>query len=657
MGPGQDVLSNPPQAAAVEWLLANGRGGSASGTVAGGLARSTQGLLAAGGPGRPTLLLLGLDERVSGEAGSFELAGVRHAGRAALPPVETRLDPCPAWRWSAGGTVIEKSLFVLSGHDAVAVAYRHVSGPAVHLRASPLCVARAVAEPPRPGAQLLGGIQGIPGRVRIELASWAPALTLWHIGTFLPAHVWVRGFEYPGAGTAGEREDALVPGHAEGLLAPGRAFHLVFAAEDALFRTLAAEGRLGAPPPQTLAGCVAALEAGERERAARWQRAALEGADFTARQAAAAHGGPAAETARRREPLVDPRDRVAVDLARALRAGLARRGHRRTLLATLPGGEERGAEALQALQGLVSLRGFELAREVLAGYVEYLDEGLAPESFDPADGRPRYGGPTPSLWLVAGADLYTRRSADGKFLAGTLYPALEGLMQALRQGTRNGVRVDADGLLAVAEVRRADQNALWYHALVAMAQLARLQSHRESGAFYLAWAREHQRRFHDAFWDEERGCLFEALTPDGPVRGLSPSQALAVSLPPALLPPERAERLVAALERGLFTPWGPREAPGSDRVSTAALGAVATAYLRTQQRSAAAQARVRGWIVAALAAGPVAGHLPGTLFLPGAAAPDRAGPPSTLAAAESLRVWIEELERAPRVPREEPAAG
>ena len=146
---------------------------------------------------------------------------------------------------------------------------------------------------------------------------------------------------------------------------------------------------------------------------------------------------------------MDEGDRVAVGLALALRAGLVRRGQRRTLAATLPPGEERGADALQAVQALVSLRGFELARDILRGYVEYLDEGLAPESFDVADGHPRYGSPAPSLWLVASADLYTRRSADGAFLSETLYPALEGVMQALRQGTRHGVRVDAEGLLAV----------------------------------------------------------------------------------------------------------------------------------------------------------------------------------------------------------------
>jgi glycogen debranching enzyme len=647
MRTGQDVPSGS-RATSVEWLLANGLGGSCSGSASGAPARSSQALLVAGALGRPTALLLRLDERVSGKAGSFELATRRLRARGQVRLEEFRVAPWPTWRWNVGGTIFEKSLFALSGHDAVVVSYRHLSGPTVHLAASPLCVVRGLDQPPRQGARLLGTIRGIPGRVRIELASWAPALTLWHNGTFLPARVWVRGIEYPGDEAADTSEDALVPGHAEGRLAPGRAFHLVFAAEDALFKTLAAAGRLGAPPSHTLTGCVAKLDLDERARLDRWRHTAIAGADFTARQAAAAHGGPAAEAARRREPLVDDQDRVAVDLALALRAGLVRRGQRRTLAATLPPGEERGADTLQAVQALVSLRGFELARDVLRGYVEYLDEGLAPEAFDAADGRPRYGGPAPALWLVASADLYARRSADSAFLSQTLYPALEGVMQALRQGTRHGVRVDTDGLLAVDGVKRVDLNALWYHALVAMAQLSRLLSRRETGAFYLAWAHEHQKLFGDAFWDDENDRLYEALTPQGAVRGLSPAQALAVSLPPALLPPERAQRLVATLERELLTPFGLREAPASERISTASLGAFVTAYLRVHQRSAAAQARARGWVEAARATGHATGHVPATLRLSagGSCAEPVGDPASMLAAAELLRVWIEELEHA-----------
>src|SRR5439155_17806568 len=168
--------------------------------------------------------------------------------------------------------------------------------------------------------------------------------------------------------------------------------------------SLAAEERLGVPPPRSLAGCVAELEDGDRRSEAAWLTRAVAGADFTARQAAAAHGGESAFAARRREPLIGAGDGFAVTLARQLRAGLTRRAGRLTLVESLPGGGERGESALRAAHALVTLRLFEPARELIQGTLDYLDEGVAPEGFDPAEGRPLYGDPAPALWLVSVAE-------------------------------------------------------------------------------------------------------------------------------------------------------------------------------------------------------------------------------------------------------------
>src|SRR5207248_3111376 len=99
------------------------------------------------------------------------------------------------------------------------------------------------------------------------------------------------------AGVHAMAENALVPGHIEAPLDAGHPLYVVASAEEGLFRTLAAEERLGLPPARTLAACVEALEAAEQERATRWRRLIASGADYTARQAAAAHGGPHDDTA------------------------------------------------------------------------------------------------------------------------------------------------------------------------------------------------------------------------------------------------------------------------------------------------------------------------------------------------------------------------
>src|SRR5262249_40139219 len=154
---------------------------------------------------------------------------------------------------------------------------------------------------------------------------------------FMPARVWHRNLVHPldraDAGSHSDRggpqrkpsrsdEDALVPGHFKTPLSPGGALHIVASSEDDLFRALAAGGRLGGPPPPSLAECVAALAEAESRRLGGWRESAREGADFTARQAAAAHGGSGESLARRREPLVEEGDPIILPLARGLLAGL-----------------------------------------------------------------------------------------------------------------------------------------------------------------------------------------------------------------------------------------------------------------------------------------------------------------------------------------------
>jgi len=674
---GQDVLYELDAALSREWLLTNGVGGSASGTVAGANTRRSHALLTVAGPhGLLNTLLLKLDEHVRSDAGTYELglnlfAGGAGPSRSAPPIEEFRLDPWPVWRFRAGEVLIEKTLFMVHGHGAVAVSYRHLAGPPVTLSVSPLVVAREPNALEHEDAELGASVQGVPGRVRIETRPGYPALTLWHNGVFMPARLWLRGLHYPhDVATEGTREHALVPGHFKTPLSAGGALQIVASCEDDLFRALAAEERLGVPPPRTLAECVAALAAGEAERLEGWRSAAREGADFTARQAAAAHGGPGESLARRREPLVEEHDPCVTPLAASLVAGLTWRGSRLTLVESLPSGIERGSSTLRAVPALVAVRAFDAARQVLGGYVDYLDEGLAPAGFDPADGRPIYGDPAASLWLIHAADLFVRRSGETEFLAERLFPPLESVMQSYRQGTRYGIGVDRDGLLASGEgdaaLKRSDLNALWYHALVAMAQLARLIGRKESGAFYLAWAREHQKQFNDELWDEKRGCLYEGIGARGPVPGLSVSQLLAVSLPPPVLQPDCAERLVATIERELLTPCGLRETADAVHASPAWLGPYLTAALRARQRDPEAQRDAHDRLAALQRSSePLLGCLPAAFEAPPArrsregraeitplsngAGPGRvvagADTASVLAAAEVLRVWIEELDR------------
>src|SRR6266480_2899393 len=133
-----------------EWLVTNGLGGYASGTVAGAITRRYHGLLIAALPnplGR-MMMLNGLSERMrfpdrtAVYTGAEELAGATPEDTLALS--EFRLDAgLPIWRYEAEGFVLEKRLLLIHRQNTVHITYRLLAGkgrlrlglrPAIHFR-------------------------------------------------------------------------------------------------------------------------------------------------------------------------------------------------------------------------------------------------------------------------------------------------------------------------------------------------------------------------------------------------------------------------------------------------------------------------------------------------------------------------------------------
>lgn len=670
MQDGQDVLAALLHASARTWRLSDGRGALARGTASGAATRRAHALLAAPQVGPraelPAVALLRFDDRVTPPGAppveltpAFALAAqrvgppllsVRAAGLDLLESFDEQ--PWPRWRFRGEGWLIEREYRLVEGHAALLASWRLIDGGPVRLHVAPLMVARALEGLQGETPEFRGAVTGIPGRVRCATVEGYAPLTLWHNGAFMPARAWHRGLAYPyddggdvrdpDAGACTASEDAFLPGWVQMALgAPGAVLHIVASPEESLFRALASEQRLGTPPARTLADCLAALDLSLDDRRGRWQTAALYGATRTAQQAATAHAarrasaaaiGPGEPPAAGPADVADPRF-VASLSARMLDA-IHERADRTSVLTDPVRHEEFGPDALRVAAGLVTVRAFAQARDIARGYLAYIDEGLAPERFDD-QGLPHYESPEPSLWLVHVVDLLARRDAESEatqaFLRDGAYRMLEGVLQHLRAGSRHGVRCDRDGFLwageGLAARSRADLNALWYHALVAMSQLAKLAGRRENAAFYLAWARELQRAYLDRFWDESSGCLFPEFAHTGPLRGITPAQLYAVSLPPMLLPPEIGTRLVATVTRELWTPRGLRPRPGDGKPEPAWLGTWASASLRAHQRDAATGSSVRAALETYAAIGE-----------------GDAVELSARGAADLLRAWIEEVD-------------
>jgi hypothetical protein len=689
MQPGQDVLPSLLRASARSWRLSDGRGALSRGTASGAATRRAHALLSAPQVGPhvawPAVSLLRFDDRVRlPDAQVLELTPtfvLTHrpgsspaltARPGAFASCESFAEtPWPRWRYRGEGWLIEREYRLIEDHPALLASWRLLEGGPLQIHVAPLLVARSLEGLQAETPEFRGAVTGIPGRVRcLTVEGYAP-LTLWHGGAFMPARAWQRGIAYPydgrrdlndpdvGAWTPGE--DAFLPGWVQCPLAePGAALHIVASPEEHLFRTLATEQRLGTPPVRTLAECLAMLDLAEGERRGKVHDLALAGAARTARQAAAAHAAPAdpapedsaakSTKAAARGPEVAGSEVAKAEAARPeavhdgvpavgalaarLHGALFERADRTSVLTHPARMLERGPDALRVAAGLVTLRAFGPARDIARGYLMYLDEGLAPTSFD-AGGYPHYESPEASLWLVHVVDLIARRDGNSEatkaFLEDGAYALLEGVLHHLRSGSRYGVRCDNDGFLWAGEDEdastRADLNALWYHALAAMSQLAKLAKRRESAAFYMAWARELQRAYADRFWNEQGSCLYDEVTAEGPLKALSPSQLYAVSLPPMLLTPDLALRLVDTVTRELFDARGLKPRPGDGTPDPAWLGPWAAATLRSHGRDRRVSRRVRA----------VLEHYA------------RIGEADALeldarAAAELVRVWVEEVD-------------
>jgi predicted glycogen debranching enzyme len=292
---------------------------------------------------------------------------------------------------------------------------------------------------------------------------------------------------------------------------------------------------------------------------------------------------PAAELARElRARERARRAAYATPLHRAADDYLVRRGAGRTIIAGYPWFGDWGRDTFIALRGLCLTTGrLDDARAILDEWAGAVSEGLLPNRFPDGGEAPEYNSVDASLWYViaVGEYLATERNADAATRA-RLMSAVAAILEGFARGTRHGIALAADGLLASGERgvqltwmdakigdwvvtprigKPVEVQALWLNALAIGASL----SSRWASLFQRGMA-----SFGERFWNEARGALYDVVDVDhraGARDGtLRPNQIFAVGgLPIAIVDGERARRIVDTVEATLWTPLGLRSlAPG-----------------------------------------------------------------------------------------------
>ncbi|MDX1919646.1 MAG: amylo-alpha-1,6-glucosidase [Candidatus Caenarcaniphilales bacterium] len=236
---------------------------------------------------------------------------------------------------------------------------------------------------------------------------------------------------------------------------------------------------------------------------------------------------------------------------------------------------------------LISLSGLTInnpreAKKLLLNLCCKFKNGLLPCNPNSPITEESFGNVDCSLLFFIALNDYFQRTSDLEFIR-DLFIQLDEVIHYFVLGTLNGIKVDPlDGLLragdektsltwmnrnpenkglASKEVKRAGKaveiNALWYNALKLMADWSEKLDIKANQEYYLENARKIRRNFL-RFWNINKNCLFDVIDcPDGSMdASIRANQIFAVSLPysPILLSEQRA--IVLTVEKHLLRPCG-----------------------------------------------------------------------------------------------------
>jgi len=517
-----------------EWLEAEAEGGYASGTVAGYRTRRYHALLLT--PMTPptgrVVLVNGFEAWVDAPSGSTPLStqyygpdvihprGLDHLGAFAH-------EPWPRWtfRLPDGSDVIHECV-VDRAEGSVALSWRRTggSGPAA-LFVRPLLSGRDYHALMHENAAFDFSARVTGSNVMWHPYPSLPAISALANASYAHAPTWYRNFLYREEAARGLDciEDLASPGTFRFDLAAGAAV-LVLRAGDAVDEDAVA-----------LAGRIRTRE--------------------TARRA------PMAPLTRAAESYVVRRDR----------------GH--TIIAGYPWFSDWGRDTFIAMRGLTLARGdFATAASILTAWAATVSEGMLPNRFPDQGATQEFNSVDASLWYVVAVHEFLAAATPATDVRASLQRATCAILDGYTKGTRYGIRMDGDGLLACgvpgaqltwmdAKVgdhvitprvgKPVEVQALWINAL------------RLEGGRCAAMADRAQAAFRARFWNAAAGCLYDVVDADH-VAGrmdasVRPNQIFAVGgLPFPLVDDAIARAIVATVERDLVTPMGLRSLAPSD---------------------------------------------------------------------------------------------
>lgn len=537
------------RALSLEWLETNGRGGFASGTVAGANTRRYHALLlvARKPPDERFVLVNHLDEWLDVDGQSIPLStnlypGIVHpAGYALCTAFQST--PWPTWTFEYHAIVLQREILYLSGRDLVIVRWKLLAtnGTSAIIRVRPMLSGRDYHWTHHENEALSPNAVIEEGRVMWQPYADVPAVRAIHPGTYRHDPNWYRRIQLPVERRRGfnDEEDWWSPGEIRFEIELGKAHSLALTSKSV--DTLDLDGTI-------------VQERGRRTSLAQ------------------------------KAPASDP-------LARALwvatDAYLSERDTGQAILAGYPWFTDWGRDTFISLPGLCLVTGrYETAWRIIESWCSYVSDGMLPNRFPETGLEPEYNSIDASLWFIHAIERYLAYSHDEAHVRATAWPVVKNILAAYRYGTRYNIHMDRDGLITggspevqltwmdakvgewVVTPRQGkpvEIQALWLRALEVGERLARQFG---EPAYASRCRRERAlaiRSFRAKFWNEEGGYLYDVIDgPNGCDASIRPNQLYTLSLCDDVLPSDQARRMLMVVKQYLLTPVGLRTLAPTD---------------------------------------------------------------------------------------------
>ncbi|MCI0433438.1 MAG: glycogen debranching enzyme N-terminal domain-containing protein, partial [Gemmatimonadetes bacterium] len=247
LSPDRRALGRFADAAAREWLVTNGLGGFAAGTVSGARTRRYHGLLVAAlkPPVERVVTLAKIDESVRYGESDFALGSNEFADGTVAPSGFTLLqsfameDGMPVWVYALGDALLEKRVWMAQGVNVTYVRYTLLRASAhAQLELRPLCTYRDYHAQWRGGGQFAvdAGEAGCMVRAYDGATPYRLAVDR---GAFRREGAWYWNFRHRAESSRGldDLEDLYAPGVFHASLESGETLTITVTTEHAVPRT------------------------------------------------------------------------------------------------------------------------------------------------------------------------------------------------------------------------------------------------------------------------------------------------------------------------------------------------------------------------------------------------------------------------------------